>query len=235
MNKHIFVPDIHGESLWKEIVKNEEDTYVFLGDYFDSFHISIEDQLKNFEDLLEFKEKNKEKCKFLLGNHDIHYLLAEDFLGECIRGSGFDMYNAYKILSLFNNVKDDFQLAYQINNILCTHAGLTQDHYDIDLKEIHENYPEFNYGDLLNHLWKNKSEKLMRVGHWRGGRHPYGGVFWCDRRELMKDPLKGITQIVGHTPTKKVEIHETEDNNKLVFTDCIIYNKEKLDYYEIEI
>jgi len=235
MNKHIFIPDIHGESLWKDIVKNPADTYVFLGDFFDSFHITIEEQLKNFEELLEFKEKNKEKCKFLLGNHDIHYLLVEDPLGEYIRGTGFDMYNAYKILDIFNTVKDDFQLAYQINNILCTHAGLTQTHYDMDLKEIHERYPEFNYADLLNHLWKYKSEKLMRIGRWRGGRFPYGGVFWCDRRELIKDPLKGVTQIVGHTPIKEVKIYETEDNNKLVFTDCVIYNKEELHYYEMEI
>ena len=43
----------------------------------------------------------------------------------------------------------------------------------------------------------------------RGGRNVYGGVFWCDWRELMaaedKTPSP-VAQIVGHTPRRNVQI-----------------------------
>ncbi|NBP57427.1 metallophosphoesterase, partial [bacterium] len=38
--KTIFIGDIHGRSIWKEIVEQEKpDRVIFIGDYFDSFDI----------------------------------------------------------------------------------------------------------------------------------------------------------------------------------------------------
>lgn len=235
MEKHIFISDIHGENLWKKVVEKESDKYIFLGDYFDSFTVPLEEQLNNFKELLYFGVNNRDKVIFLLGNHDIHYLLWNTPLYESARGSGFNPKLVYEVNQLVNGNSELFQLAYQKDNLLCTHAGLRQDYYDVELKEIHEKYPEYSYADLLNMLWREKAEVLVRIGRLRGGWNSYGGVFWCDRRELIQNPLKGFTQVVGHTPLQDIDIVYNEDSNStLIFTDCIIYNKEKLNYYEAE-
>jgi len=72
----IFIGDIHGRSLWKEIVEKEKsaDIVVFYGDFFDSKeHIGGEAQLQNFLEIITFKknqEKLGEKVVLLFGNHD---------------------------------------------------------------------------------------------------------------------------------------------------------------------
>ena len=48
--KIIAIGDIHGRSIWKNIVSaNSYDKVVFLGDYFDSFDIHTLDQIDNFK------------------------------------------------------------------------------------------------------------------------------------------------------------------------------------------
>ena len=43
--KTIFIGDIHGRSIWKDIVARENaDRVVFIGDYFDSFNIGSAEQ-----------------------------------------------------------------------------------------------------------------------------------------------------------------------------------------------
>ena len=56
--KTIVLGDIHGRNVWKDIVFQEQaDRVIFIGDYFDSFDIGPAEQMLNFKDIIEFKEK----------------------------------------------------------------------------------------------------------------------------------------------------------------------------------
>jgi predicted phosphodiesterase len=236
--KVTFIADLHGEDLWKKVIEKESDLFVFLGDYFDSFTVPHEKQIENFKDIIYFAENNRDKVKLLLGNHDIHYLLWHTPYFDFMKGSGFSSSLIWKVNALYNNSKDLFQLAWQKDNILVTHAGLRQDYYNEELKSIHERYPDFNYADLLNFLWKERSGLLMRIGRDRGGPDRWGGVFWCDMFELTQTPLHGMIQVVGHTPLKDIKEVKVSDKTKMYFIDCLIYREDKQEnpkFFEMEI
>ena len=78
MNKRLIVVigDIHGRDTWKDIVKRHPNAYkfVFVGDFFDSFKLSVEVMLNNFKEISDFKKENPDKVILLCGNHDFHYL-----------------------------------------------------------------------------------------------------------------------------------------------------------------
>ena len=65
--KTIVLGDIHGRNVWKDIVFQEEaDRVIFIGDYFDSFDIGPADQMFNFKEIIEFKEKSGDAEKDLI-------------------------------------------------------------------------------------------------------------------------------------------------------------------------
>lgn len=73
--KIIAIGDIHGNSIWKDIVASTTfDKVVFIGDYFDSFTIPYQQQIENFKEILDFKRSNINKVVLLAGNHDYHYM-----------------------------------------------------------------------------------------------------------------------------------------------------------------
>jgi predicted MPP superfamily phosphohydrolase len=222
--KITFISDVHGESLWKKAVERDSDLFVFLGDYWDSFFVTHKNQISNFEDILLFAENNKDKVKLLLGNHDIHYLLWHTSYFDSMRGSGYSSSLLYKVNGLMREHSDLFNVAWQKDSLLVTHAGLRQDYYDSELKDIHELYPNLNYAGLLNMLWNSRSGKLMRIGKARGGYDDYGGIFWCDRSELIENPVKGLVQVVGHSPLQNIEDIKIDEETRLLFLDCLIYS-----------
>ena len=70
--KTIVVGDTHGRSHWKTISEqNNFDKIVFIGDYFDSRDKSITSdiEIKNFKEILHFKENNFNEVTLLYGNH----------------------------------------------------------------------------------------------------------------------------------------------------------------------
>lgn len=236
--KVTFISDLHGENLWKKAIEKDSDLFIFLGDYFDSFTVTHREQLKNFEELIYFGENNKNKTVFLLGNHDIHYLLWHTPFYDQMRGSGFSSSLVWKVNNIYNDHRDLFQVAWQKNNVLVTHAGLRQDYYNEELKRVHERYSDHNYADLLNFLWKERSGLLMRIGRDRGGGDKWGGVFWGDMFELTQNPLQGMIQVVGHTPLRDIEDIRIDENTRLVFVDCLIYRKDKKEnplFFEMEL
>lgn len=243
--KVTFIADLHGEDLWKKAIERKSDLFIFLGDYFDSFHVSPIQQLKNFKDLIRFGNDNRDKTVFLLGNHDIHY-----FSQNAPRSEGFNYKISLEVDSLYEDSKDLFKAAWQKNNVLVTHAGLCQTYYTKLLKDIHQKeYPDLNIADFLNVLWKIESSLLMKVGSRRGGQDLQGGIFWADMQELLEDPLQEYIQIVGHTPIKDIIDTDINQNvfmykenwnkkTRLIFIDCLIYRDDKEEnplFFEFEI
>lgn len=72
--KIITIGSIHGRDSWKEIVKQDFDKVIFIGDYFDSFDIPFKDQLQNFQAIIAFKKQNPDRVVLLIGEHDYQYL-----------------------------------------------------------------------------------------------------------------------------------------------------------------
>lgn len=194
MAKILIIPDVHGRKFWhkaKELI-NKVDQVVFLGDYLDPYSregITFEDALNEFKQILEFKEKYSDKVVLLVGNHDMHYIQLE-FM-DCSR---LNVYRRVEIHDLFMNNIDKFQLIYEINNYLFSHAGVYLEwtkKYEITLKEL------FNFKKFIKERWNT----LEDVSYERGGWCKVGSCIWADIRESVQNELPVIfkKQIVGHT------------------------------------
>lgn len=221
MNYILIIPDIHGRIFWKEPCKEFKGKHiVFLGDYLDPYkhqNISEKTALENFKEILEFKKNNKDLVTLLLGNHDLHY---KDMFKDVYRVR-FCYSIAEEAKQLFENNKENFQIAYEITadntKILFTHAGVTENW----LKVIHNEIPcrpwrSRTLGDYspdlvlpvepnaesLNNLLTTEEGliDLWMVSEERGGIYNFGSPIWAHISEHLECPaLKGIYQIFGHT------------------------------------
>ena len=68
--------DIHGRTIWKQIIEKENpDKIIFLGDYVATHdNISAAEQINNLNEILSYKEDNSDKVILLRGNHDVQHL-----------------------------------------------------------------------------------------------------------------------------------------------------------------
>ncbi len=217
----ITVGDIHGRDYWKEINPDEYDLIIFIGDYVDSFTHSGMQCLENLREIVKFKETYGDKVVLLLGNHDIHYMYTDTQW----RGSGFDSEMLYYYKHIFSN-HYYFQYAFQIKNFLWTHAGVNKCWFN----EYIPKAPLETLAETINDLVINRyvREALFNVGYGRKG-SGFGGPIWGGRIEMYRDPLPNFTQIVGHTPVKKIEKEISKDDNSTVYyTDCLKDTKDFL-------
>ena len=114
MTKILIIPDVHGRTFWKTAVtqyENECDKIIFLGDYLDPYpweEITRKEAIRNFEEIIEYKQKNKDKVVLILGNHDMHYW-TKDFKTR----SRYDSSNAWHIMDDFAKHRSLFVLAHE--------------------------------------------------------------------------------------------------------------------------
>lgn len=210
--KILAIGDIHGKTIWKDIVNKEIDNVnriVFIGDYFDSFDISIMDQLNNYLDIVEFYKENTTKTVLLIGNHDLHY-----FYGE----SGFSCSGFKPVLKLLfdervgDTWKDYHRMAYGIGNTLFTHAGLSKTY--AEEKEIEVSDSAMTIALQLNELFHNNplnfsfnaARPRKSLDRWpdSSGDNIWQSPAWIRPPALDYDRIEGITQVVGHTQREKV-------------------------------
>ena len=191
--KTILLGDTHGRTLWKDIVTKESpDQVVFIGDYFDSLEISQENQLRNFIDILEYKYRVPNTI-LLIGNHDFHYMFNYE------RYSGFQpkMYPTFN--HLLNEEKDSFQMAFLLDDLLCTHAGVSAEWLrDNDISEDADIVKE------INELFIAQPRMFMFSGSEPSGDDTYQTPIWIRPQSLMNanknsSLKKTYRQVVGHT------------------------------------
>lgn len=224
MNKVIAIGDIHGSTLWRDIVEENKDAIiVFMGDYLDPYEeYDCDGILDNLADIIDFKCNNRERVILLLGNHDLHY-----FIESANISTRYDSRIAKRARLLFNDNCNLFQYAYQVNRIIFTHAGISQKWFDNDFK----GNISHNIAEQLNNPKDEQIEALYRVGTKRGGDDGcIGGIFWADRSELT-DPLHGFTQVVGHNRVNDITKLVYFDDNRIIFCDCLNNGK----YFKINI
>ncbi len=239
MGKTIYIGDIHGRDVWKEIVEEHKDAdnIVFIGDYFDSFNISGVVQLKNAQDIVDFKKGQEidptKKVYLLIGNHDIHYMKGVKEKGKT---SGFQSNMIYQYEEFFEENKEHFQMAVMIGNRLCTHAGVSSNYMD-DFGYWKGSYEdESHVADWLNDLFNYQPNNfLFTAGYDKNntGFSPngYGDdewqcPLWIRPRSLQRankntELKKNYIQIVGHTEQDNIDIKGKSTGGKYYYIDTL--------------
>lgn len=226
--KIIAIGDIHGRDAWKRIDVDAFDKVVFIGDYVDSRHISEEDIINNFKEIIELKKTLPEKVVLLLGNHDVHYLFYPDF-----PQNGFMKNSQEALTELFVANKDLFQVAYEVKNYLFTHAGVSKTWYGENLKYFGSN--PISLANILNDMYLDEDarEVLFQASRLRGGTDPFGGIVWADKSETDDDYWFGYHQIVGHTKVSEFEHYEWANlETSITYIDVLTVSDT---FYELEI
>jgi predicted MPP superfamily phosphohydrolase len=225
--KTIVIGDIHGRSVWKLIYELEKpDKIIFIGDYFDSFDIKGVDQLSNFQDIIKFKESEVCEVILLIGNHDYHYFPEIGDTGT----SGYQHLFAPSIQYVVDQNRKHLQMAYQIDDMLFTHAGVSSKFMD-NVFSDEFGWKVENIAIDLNEMFKYKPKEFefgmnTRVGYI----DPYGdnedqSPIWIRPRSLMKankDTLrKQIIQVVGHTEQRQVDKRGGSTGGRYWFIDTL--------------
>lgn len=210
------IGDLHGRNNWEKFADlrilidtpnmfTEYDYYVFLGDYTDSFDKTNVEIMHNLNRLARLKANYPDKVILLLGNHDLQYMFSYELHG-C---SGYRPEAFWDLNDYFKHHQDKFQAAFQLENIIWTHAGIHRGWYDVEFP-----FHSDKVADDINGAFKQKVQSLFHVGHRRGGFQNQGGPFWADKVETSHKPLNGYHQVIGHTPVdiiKRYDHPKTED------------------------
>jgi hypothetical protein len=213
----VVIGDIHGMTGWKTVIENNpECRYIFTGDYLDPYqpvpHALL---LNNLHEIILLKQQHPDTVILLLGNHDLHYFSADSPFS-----SRFDPKIARRAANLFLEHIRLFIYAFQHEDAVFTHAGISQKWFEDDFRG---NAAE-NIAAQLNRPSQEQVAAICRSGAARGGTHgTVGGIFWADRSELAA-PLPGIRQYVGHNRVNDVTTHEY-NGGQITFCDCLRYGK----------
>ena len=186
MNPTIVCGDLHGDyKIAETIIENCSDGYdiVFVGDYLDSFHYSIEDQVKCLEVVLSASEQLN-NVKALMGNHEMSYLES-----GC-RCSGWNFATDSHVIHMQHRMRKellDYIWLGGKDEYLISHAGVSKTVLDA-------------LGtDLDTYLLEGRGVGLFdQAGRARGGYAQCGGLRWCDWWQEF-EPVDKVRQIVGHS------------------------------------
>lgn len=231
--KTLILGDTHGRSFWKLAVNLEQpDRVVFVGDYFDSFDIPGVEQIHNFKEIIEYKEtafandgkedQRKTEVILLIGNHDHHYFPEIGYTGT----SGFQKGIAPSIMQVVDENRKHLQMAYQFDNYLITHAGVSTVFMDNIFGKGGWNID--NVAEELNELFKYKPRAFEFTG-W----DPYGNddgqtPIWIRPTALMRanretELKKRYIQVHGHTQIPEISLNHIKKatGGKYYNIDCL--------------
>ena len=190
--KTVVIPDIHGRTEWKLIVHLENpDKVIFLGDYFDSFDISGVEQIHNFKEIVQYKEtsftnsgkedQHKTQVVMLIANHDHHYFANVGYSST----SGYQKLIAPNITQVIEENKHHLQMAYNMDEFLFTHAGVSP----IFMDEVFgiDGWNADNIAYDLNEMFKFKPLSfLFNSTDYSGcGEHKSQSPIWIRPSSLM--------------------------------------------------
>lgn len=213
--KTVVLGDTHGTSFWKLITNTEQpDRVVFIGDYFDSFDIKLDEQLKNFLDIMEYKKTGNADVICLIGNHDHHYFPEIGDTGT----SGYQYMGSFQIGPVLDANREHLQIAYRMDDFLFSHAGVSAKFMDSVFGT--EGWTVETLVEQLNDLFKHKPntftfgsaisiDKLSYID--AHGDNEEQSPIWIRVRSLVsankKTELKNaVRQIFGHTQVKKIDL-----------------------------
>lgn len=213
--KTVVLGDTHGTSFWKLITHIENpDRVIFIGDYFDSFDIKLDEQLNNFLDILEYKKSSGVDVVLLIGNHDHHYFPEVGDTGT----SGYQRVGSFQIGHVLDDNRENLQMAYKMDEFLFSHAGVSAKFMD-SVFGI-EGWNVDTLVEQVNELFRYKPNTftfgnaitINKLSY----RDPYGdneeqSPIWIRVRSLISankntDIVKNFRQIFGHTQVRKIDL-----------------------------
>lgn len=220
--KTVVIGDIHGRSTWKLITHLENaDRIIFVGDYFDSFDIKTEEQLNNFLDIIEYKKSSGKEVIMLIGNHDHHYFPEINDTGT----SGYQRVGKYQIEPIIDANREHLQIAYQMDEFLFTHAGVSSIFMDETFGL--NKWKVETIADQLNEMFKYRPGVFTFNGIDGYGDDEYQTPIWIRPRSLMranKNTLrKQVIQVVGHTQVKSLDLIAADKTfgSRYYLIDCL--------------
>ena len=231
--KTLVLGDTHGTSFWKLITHIEQpDRVIFIGDYFDSFDIKLEEQLNNFLDIIQYKKDAKNvEVVCLIGNHDHHYFPEIGDTGT----SGYQYMGSFQIGPILDANREHLQIAYAFDDFLFTHAGVSVKFMDSVFG--HDGWAVGTIVDQLNELFKHKpntftfgmavSMKKMSYIDPTGDNEEQSPI-WIRIRSLMRankdtELKKTYKQVIGHTQVTKIDLigYEKAFGNRYFMIDAL--------------
>jgi predicted MPP superfamily phosphohydrolase len=231
MLKILTIGDIHGKNVWKKFedipqlltyvgFEPDYDYYVFMGDYTDAFDKTNVEILHNLKEIIEFKKNYPQNVVLLIGNHDVPYMMGYERKYWC---TGHRSEATFDLNLLFKENRELFQLAFQYENYLWTHAGVHRGWYTYTF--LKQNKPFIDglatVADNLNHAFDYRLDCIFDVGMKRGGYKQVGGPLWADKMETWYKPLNNYHQIVGHTRVNKIVERKINKNTSVTYIDCL--------------
>ncbi len=234
------IGDIHGKDVWEKLINEGSfDICVFVGDYVDAFRLSDEVIIKNAEKLFKWVSEDPEKRKLIIGNHDLQYIY-DNLKYRC---TGYRASMTFSLYSLFKEYSALFSVAYQYQNYLFTHAGVSRGYFEWLRKELEESNKSWfldswknNLADCLNNLQESHLQEMLHViGYTSGGSYKYGGITWARPNEWA-EPFLPLHQVVGHTAIDKIDTRYFVNENEEKYSYTIIDVLDKTNtYWEKEI
>jgi hypothetical protein len=237
MSKILCIPDIHCRKFWRkpvEIYSDKVDKIVFLGDYLDPYSEEImmapelmecnnfydsQNLLKMLEDIISLKKNEPDKYILLCGNHTCSYIWSKFHAATRTDYKNWEKYHKFFLENL-----DYFNLVWVENNVIFSHAGITEEWAQKVWNELE--YPKDELSSImeiaimfrdssLKYFTKEYINVISDISYYRyrRGENPYGSCEWADLREhvnmkeskatIVPKGEDGIFQIFGHTQVKQ--------------------------------
>lgn len=202
----ICVGDLHGKiEIAEELLQDEEQEIIFIGDFLDSFDRTTTDQLNLLYTVLE-AVRTRDNVSALMGNHELSYLEPH------YKCSGFSWtVDAQLTVDVKQTMRRHLNKWVEREGFLLTHAGVTRSWI-----------PGNQQDTPLVYLENASNEALYQIGYSRGGTYNVGGPLWCDYHDDFV-PIRGIKQVFGHTASKKAGessgVRTNDDENFCI--DCL--------------
>ena len=239
--KTLIISDIHHGVNRADCIIDEAkaDRTIFLGDFFDMFDDTPADAARTAQ-WIRARIENHPEDVFLMGNHDVPYrwVMVPEF---CCPGWTNAKWRATESI-LTPKHWNQFKLHHwepgptpDSNPWLFSHAGICEwifrPGYSTD-NYIDKNPPWTIPRSRIDELCATAIEHarsripelvLSAVGHACGGQCQKGGIVW--QRWYEFDPTPGINQIVGHTPSRRVQ-HRTRMLEERMLEDKIFVQQE---------
>ena len=213
MKTTLVIGDIHLRFDRIEQILNKWDgSIIQVGDWFDNFNERESQTIATAELFKKFV--HRPNTITLMGNHDIQYRIKHKNGIYC---SGYEPWK-YDVINDIVEEQDWCKLKYfhHEQNFWFSHAGISTYWFG---HPILGTSAEIIEGKIAQAEKALKARMYSEVGclyaadHYRGGMHPKGGLLWNDWHNI--EAHEGITEIVGHTPNKKVQIIKRKNSRSI--------------------
>lgn len=224
--KVLVLGDLHCRPFWKDAVEKWDGSIIFMGDEVDPYPYEwpngTPDPVDYLLEVVNFKDCNQDRVTLLIGNHMWHYLY------DGYNASRLDYNNWDTLHQIYNEDKEFFQIAKQIDDTLFTHAGVSKNWLSRHVLKL----PETDADVYLNEIFKASPEIFWEMSWERGGWDQTGSPIWHDVREMDMDETH--FQVISHTQLQnnplKLQNWICVDCRRPFIFDTITHEIEEFDY-----